>query len=137
MPRKSATNKLKCYISEKIDDLDKEYIRLKVCQNLPVQYEHEGKHYCLLHYPNFEKAEAFDNEFQKRLDDEDYNFRGIYFPTILSLFNKKFEKHIDFISATFTKGVRVNSTTFIQPIDFIGAEFMADISFYEVNFSQY
>lgn len=137
MPRKSTTNKQKCDISEKIDELEKEYIRSKVCQSLSADYEHEGKLYCLLHYPSLDKTEAFDKEFQKRLDAEDYNFRGVYFPIVLSLFNKKFEKHIDFISATFMKDVRISSSSFTLPVNFIGANFMGYTSFFEVTFLQY
>lgn len=134
---KSSKEKSECFISENVDELDKSYVRLKVCQNLPIEYEHAGKKYCLLHYPSLDKIEAFEKEFEKRLTAEDYDFKGVYFPSLISLFSKKFEKSINFHSATFTKGIRVSSTTFSDHVDFIGAIFIGDTYFYEVTFSQY
>lgn len=137
MPRKSSKVKTECFISENVDDLDKPHVRPKVCQNLPVEYEHEGKHYCILHYPNLNKVEEFEKEFEKRITAKDYDFNGVYFPTLVSLFSKNFEKHVTFHSATFMRGIQISSTNFSKPVDFIGTIFMKDSSFYKVVFSQY
>lgn len=126
-----------CFIGENIGKLDKSHIRSKVCQDLPAEFEHENNRYCLLHYPDLGKADDFEKEFEKRLTAKDYNFQGVYFPSSLSLYDRKFAEHVSFHSAIFVKEVHVSSSTFLKPVDFIGAVFKEYTYFYKNTFSQY
>lgn len=39
---------------------------LKACEGEPFFGEHEGKRYCVLHFPDTDKKEAFDVAVQKK-----------------------------------------------------------------------
>jgi len=131
MPRKSATEKSECFIHENIPDKEKEFIRQEVCRDLPVKYgsfKPNGELYCILHFPNRYKEE-FDLEFQQRLEEESYDFRGVYFPDFVKLSNKTFYEMADFSFATFTQSTEFFSTKFTKEVKFIAAAFLKDINF--------
>jgi hypothetical protein len=60
-------------------DCDEKWMRT-ACAGVGFYKEHEGKRYCVLHYPGKEKVEAFNAVLKKKLDAKDYNFRGVWFP---------------------------------------------------------
>jgi hypothetical protein len=49
----------------------------EVCNNLPFYREHEGKRYYVLHLPAKDKPDDFRPVLQAKLDDKDYDFRGV------------------------------------------------------------
>jgi len=50
------------------------------CKGLAFFKEHEGKRYCVLHYPGKDKKGAFAEVIKRKLEAEDFNFRGVWFP---------------------------------------------------------
>jgi hypothetical protein len=82
------------------------------CKGLPADKKHEGKQYCVLHFPSVDKDLAvFEGAIEKKLKDKDFDFRGVYFPGKQSLAsflpNATFEGTVDFYEATFEEGGRV------------------------------
>src|SRR5437588_4186626 len=75
------------------------------CEGLPLFKEHEGKRYCVLHYPGKDKAGAFNKTLKGKLDVEDFDFRGVWFPDEVNFVGFIFTKFVDFTSATFSAEV--------------------------------
>jgi hypothetical protein len=137
--------------------------RNKACQSEPFFGEHEGKRYCVLHFPSSAKKEAFDIALERKVDSYDSNYQGVWFPqgcrfTTLefrqpldftsAFFNEraafyktKFKSDVSFAGATFNEGAWFGSATFDEKIDFSSATFGKDADFggatffREVNFS--
>ena len=131
MPHETALERRKCFVHESIPEKDKELIRQEVCQALPVNFgsfKPNGKVYCVLHFPNRNK-EGFGEVFQARLEQESYDFRGVYFPDAVSLENRTFHTIVDFSFATFAQSTNFFSAKFTQDAKFISAEFLKDALF--------
>jgi hypothetical protein len=56
-----------------------EWVR-DACRGEGFYKEHDGKRYCVLHYPGTEKKEAFAEALQRKLGDNDFDFGGVWFP---------------------------------------------------------
>jgi uncharacterized protein YjbI with pentapeptide repeats len=103
------------------------------CEGLPFYAEHEGKPYCVLHYPGFnEKVYPFDDVINKKLQEGDFNFRGVWFPYARSFdADNDFKGPVDFSYATFN-GVPDDD---YQPTPhFTGDRFHSDVSFHQTKF---
>jgi len=50
------------------------------CAGEPFYKEHEGKRYCVLHFPGKEKSAGFKAAFQRKLENKDFDFGGVWFP---------------------------------------------------------
>src|SRR5215203_1007534 len=92
-----------CSVAESVCAREKEF--RSVCKWLPADNEHEGKQYCVLHFPRVDKDQAaFMGTIEKKLKDKDFDFRGVYFPGKQSLAsfspNATFEGRADFSKAT-------------------------------------
>src|SRR4051812_26658612 len=93
------------------------------CQGQTWYAEHEGKRYCVLHYPNKDKAASHDRPFHlavtRKLERRDFNFAGVFFPEYLDDFaSLKFDKEANFSGATFEGGVDFSNATFHSDADF-------------------
>src|SRR2546422_504432 len=97
--------------------------------------EHEGKRYCVLHFPSKEKSADFKKALQRKLEDEDFNFRGVWFPNELSLSSFKFNAPADFSSAIFSADVDFTAVTFSEEACFRDATFGATTNFRYATFS--
>src|SRR5215475_3766592 len=82
------------------------------CAGLGYYKKHEGKCYCVLHYPGDEKAAAFQTALNNKLSVKDYNFNGVYFP-----------KGIRFKELLWSGNTNFSSASFNEDIDFGGADF--------------
>src|SRR5438105_4165289 len=82
------------------------------CDGLPFYKKHEGKRYCVLHYPGKDKVAAFNKVLKRKLNAQDFNFLGVWFPN-----------NIDFSEFTFTTPAYFNSATFSAQADFDSATF--------------
>ncbi len=73
------------------------------CAGLDFYDEHEGKRYCVLHYPGEEKnKEDFSKVLESKLARNDYNLGGTVFPEGTSDFrDRKFDANANFSGATF------------------------------------
>jgi hypothetical protein len=106
-----------------------------VCEELPFFKKHEGKRYCVLHYPGRDKIIAFNEVFRRKLDNEDFDFREVCFPDKVDFSKFVFATPVNFNSATFSSGANFNSATFSAVADFRYATFGALASFRETTFS--
>src|ERR1043165_3492073 len=108
--------------------------------------EYKDTGYCVLHYPGKDKVSAFDEALKRKLDAEDFDFRGVWFPdkvnfskftfTTPANFNSAtFSAEANFYSATFSATARFNSATFSAVADFFSAMFSAVAYFTSATFS--
>ena len=105
------------------------------CEGLPFHSSYEGKRYCVLHYPGKEKAAAFTEALKRKLDAEDFNFRGVWFPSYINFGDYTFTKPANFGDATFSEVVRFNSATFNAEADFSLATFSLGANFRSATFN--
>ena len=85
-------------------------------------YAHEGKSFCVMHYPNQNKVEVFRSKLQQKLDAADFNFCGIYFPEDINFAD--YQKLSD------------DKFCFVADADFSFAEFSGATFFYKTIFSE-
>jgi hypothetical protein len=75
------------------------------CEGLPFYAEHEGKRYCVLHYPGEDKIGEFRKAIESKVARKDYDFGGAVFPEGTSNFSgAKFDETVKFSGATFIGG---------------------------------
>src|SRR6266480_4358248 len=110
------------------------------CVGEPFYKEHEGKRYCVLHFPSQEKSADFQKAVQRKLDNKDFNFQGVWFSDELSFFrfdftgianfdSATFNAEVDFSSAVLRAGANFSSTIFNVEPDFTGTTFGAETPF--------
>src|SRR2546423_7086432 len=116
-----------------------------VCEGLPFYKEHRSKGFCVLHYPGKDKDADFDEVLKKKLDAQDFNFSGVWFPDEVDFSNFIFTKPVKFSNAYFNTKASFRSATFnsmasfwharfSSEADFIWAKFKADATFGGVKF---
>ncbi|MCI0393245.1 MAG: hypothetical protein MOB07_31335 [Acidobacteria bacterium] len=93
--------------------------------------EHEGKRYCVLHYPGEEKTAAFNVALKKKFDAEDFDFCGAWFPESVNFASKSFGENANFSWASFSADASFSRASFSENADFFQATFKD-----EANFSQ-
>jgi Pentapeptide repeats (9 copies) len=106
------------------------------CAGEPFYKEHEGNHYCVLHFPGKEKSEDFKRALERKLADKDFNFRGVWFPDELSFSHFSFSGKLDFGGATFNAKVNFNSARFRAEAYFSSATFIASVYFTSAIFNK-
>jgi hypothetical protein len=101
------------------------------CAGEPFYKEHEGMAYCVLHYPGKEKSSDFGKALQRKLEDKEFNFCGVWFPNSPMFSEFDFGTAADFRYSIFSAGADFRSTTFSAAADFRYATFTlaADFSF--------
>jgi Pentapeptide repeats (9 copies) len=104
------------------------------CEGMPPFGEHEGKRYCVLHYPCEEKAAAFRPALENKLAVGDFNFRRVWFPERAPL-GRRFPWKADFAYAVFRAGADFSRAKFSGDADFHNAEFHAGTTFYAAAFN--
>ena len=155
------TVQVQCFIHHYVNPWDVEHIRHKVCvsaSDCPLT-KFNDEHYCLFHLPVEEKNDdaKFDQHFQLRLDavekrlveienlPEDeretaksevrYDFRYVWFPSMVDLDNYKFSVYADFSGATFSTHAKFTKTTFSAYADFTKTTFSTGAYFNKTTFS--
>lgn len=96
--------------------------------------EHEGKRYCVLHFPSAEKNSEFELTFQRKLNKNDLNFRGIWFTDIRPFRKNVFSRTPDFMFAVFTAVADFSDATFRTGANFFGTTFRSNADFSRANF---
>ena len=92
--------------------------------------EHEGKPYCVLHFPSRQKSGAFKHALQRKLETKDFDFRGVWFPEVTSFEGFEFSAPADFRYATFTAGANFRDARFSAAnFDFVYFNSIANFSF--------
>jgi hypothetical protein len=102
-----------------------------VCEGLPGNYEYEGKRYCVLHLPRGDKVSRFTEVIEQKFRNKDFDFRGIYFPSIpinieepRGFSEATFEGEADFSDATFQElSAYFSEATFKESATFHNATF--------------
>jgi uncharacterized protein YjbI with pentapeptide repeats len=120
---------LVCAVREKNPDY------LSACKDLP-EYRDTG--YCVLHFPGEEKREDFEQVKKDKLEQQDYDFSGTFFPEGTSDFSRfVFVGNADFTGATFVGKADFQEAQFSgESTSFEGAQFSgAETSFSRVHFS--
>jgi len=107
------------------------------CEGFSFYKEKDGKQYCILHYPDKNKSKDFKEALQKKLNANDFNFRGVWFPDGVILNNFEFTKVVDFGSAIFSENVSFSSATFSAYAFFNSITFIKNASFNSAIFSEY
>jgi uncharacterized protein YjbI with pentapeptide repeats len=107
---------------------------LFACKNLR-QYQDTG--YCVLHFPGEKKKEDFEQVKKDKLEQEDYDFSGTFFPEGTSDFNRfVFEARVSFEGAQFSgESTYFAGAQFDGNTSFYGAQFNGDTYFAEAHFS--
>ena len=105
------------------------------CARQPFYKEHEGKGYCVLHFPSREKSADFKHALQRKLENKDFNFRGVWFPDEVSFSKFGFGAEADFLSATFSAEADFRDATFSAAAVFAEAAFSAAAYFRAATFS--
>jgi Pentapeptide repeats (9 copies) len=113
---------------------DCEPLMHSACAGLPFYNRHEGKRYCILHYPSTEKSEGFYPAFNRKINAEDFDFRGVFFPGYVSFSDHQFNHRAVFISATFSGEADFSRATFKEEAYFSKATFCAEVLFREATF---
>jgi uncharacterized protein YjbI with pentapeptide repeats len=111
------------------------------CEGLPLDYELEGKEYCVLHFPRGDKdLAAFEEAIEEKLKDKKFDFRSVYFPGKQSLAsflpNASFEGTVGFSSATFEGVADFSGVTFKEKADFSEVTFKEKADFSGVTFER-
>lgn len=104
------------------------------CAGLPFYDYHEGRRYCVLHYPSTEKSEDFYPAFSRKISAGDFDFRGVFFPGYVSLSDHHFNHRAVFSFATFSGEADFSRATFEKEAYFSKARFCADVLFREATF---
>lgn len=105
------------------------------CAGEPFYRELEDKRYCVLHFPGKEKSADFEQALQRKLENEDFDFRGVWFPDKPPFENFEFRTEADFSSATFSTEADFSYATFSAAADFSSATFSAEADFKRATFS--
>ncbi len=79
--------------------------------------------------PGPEKRARFKDALQRKLDNFDFNFRGVWFPDELSYSKFHFKGDCDFGGAIFSSNAEFVATTFDGSADFLKATFTGEVSF--------
>ena len=93
------------------------------CAGLPFFKETKGERYCVLHYPDADKWDAFSPALKAKLDAEDFDFGGVHFPRGLDLHEFVFSSRVNF------RGAHIDGD-----VSFSGAVFSGDADFYMTTF---
>lgn len=115
------------------------------CAGEPFFNEHEGKRYCVLHFPGEEKTDAFLRSLVQKYSRRVFNFSGVWFPNeqhfINSIFNNDadfsyatFNAEADFRAARFEGCANFRETKFRARLDCGGTTFFQDAVFYGATF---
>jgi uncharacterized protein YjbI with pentapeptide repeats len=96
--------------------------------------ELEDKRYCVLHFPGKEKGADFEPALQRKLENKDFNFRGVWFPGNVSFSGCEIDTKGDFRSAIFNGEVSFRRTIFKEKVSFSDAEFGPGADFIGVRF---
>lgn len=98
------------------------FMRSACCREI-LDVEHDGKRYCVLHYPGTEKRKVFQRALQQKLNDEDFNFQGVWFTDEVFFENLTFSKKADFRRAVFSRTAYFSLARFSTDAFFDGAQF--------------
>jgi hypothetical protein len=98
-------------------------------------YEHNGKQYCVLHLPSEEKGQDFDDEIQRRLNEDKLDFSSVWFPREVMFDGPELRGGLYLVGATFNAGVAFRSVKFRETIYLSSATFNIKADFESARFA--
>lgn len=115
------------------------------CYGDPSYQTLQGDRYCVLHFPSKEKSAEFKIALMKKVENKDFNFRGVWFPDPALFAGSEFKGEADFFAATFSaeadfrsatfSAAYFSNTTFSSVANFRYATFTAEADFSYATFS--
>lgn len=99
--------------------------------------EHDGRKYCVFHFPSEAKKEDFERALAMRFDesnDKYLNFVGVWFPNLVSFLGRNFTGLVDFSNARFNSDVEFPESQF-DAVRFVGAHFKGQANFAETQYA--
>ena len=105
------------------------------CAGEPFHGEVNGKRYCVFHFPDGKKNPEFNNSLERKLNKNDYDFEGFWFPQNVDFFRFEFTAAANFTSAIFNSHAGFDGAVFRAGAHFNGAIFRSGASFMQVTFS--
>lgn len=134
-----------CYCSPKFDeknrkkgdykDYKRRYVYPACTEDLK---EYGGKFYCLMHAPDEGKTKLFESFIKKKIQNQDYNFRGYWFPSDTeNVFeNVVFSKNTSFVGGRFNGKIIFSHSQFDGYVSFRDADFENEARFRDVIFNK-
>ena len=111
-------------------------------------YKLEGSRYCVLHFPNENKKDAFKKALHEKLEKKDFNFAGAFFPsgtaqfsgrafsTVANFWEAVFKGDANFKKVTFEKQANFERVNFTGLADFSESEFKGNADLHRVTFAK-
>jgi hypothetical protein len=109
--------------------------QISACVGEPPYKDHEGKRYCVLHFPGKEKTADFEAALRRKLENANFDFEGVWFPDRVAFGKFEFNGDANFIGATFSGEADFSSTTFGAAVFFTSATFSETARFNGATFS--
>jgi hypothetical protein len=120
-------------VAEITCEVDEQY--RSACEGLDFYGEHEGKRYCVLHFPGEEKKDDFRKILESKLAQKDYDFGGTIFPDGTSNFEEaEFDANASFVGATFVGEATFREAQFSGVTKFREAQFSGVTDFRDAQF---
>ena len=158
MPDEVVNEQGPCHIRDDVNPNEIDSIRENICSGLPTT-KHEAHRYCVFHLPTRDKSADFASAFERKLKSVEaalleieahglpadetvrakekisYDFRYLYFPSVVELGRYVFLAKTYFTRAIFTERVEFVHAKFIEMTKFEEAVFQ-DAYFWNATFFQ-
>lgn len=106
----------------------------KICREPAWQGSTDGL--CIFHDNSKEKnLNLFRKKLARKVKQEDYNFRGYYFPEMVDFADHIFSREVDFEEAIFSSSANFSNCTFSSRVNFAGGTFFDRANFLNTTFS--
>lgn len=102
-----------------------------VCAGLPFYKNWQSHQLCVLHFPGKKSLKLFQDCADAKLDRDDFNFDGVWFPAELSLDfeDREFVSDVVFSNCTFNSEVSFRRCVFHKKAKFSDGKFNDDLNF--------
>lgn len=99
------------------------------CSSLPSYERHNGKDYCVLHFPQKKNQAEFEKAIESKLALKDYNFSGVSFPAEAYFNDYHFEKDAVFEGCIFEGEASFLESIFDGAASFSNTHFKSELVF--------
>lgn len=131
----SDTIEFECFCGEEFEEYEKHHIR-NACEGLSFYKKFNGNSYCVLHYPNKDKKEDFIKVFKEKIERNNFNFEGAYFPDTFLFPRGEVKSKVNFSKSTFSSAAYFHDVIFQEEATFLDANFLIETRFTEVIFKK-
>lgn len=106
------------------------------CKKQSLYKEHDGKQFCVFHYPGLDKSADFEKALRRKIKDKDFDFRGVSFPDEVDFSSIIFKKSANFFGAIFNAKADFTGTSFEAGANFSSATFRTVAHFDKTKFAE-